>query len=287
MADRYIIATFLLLAGIAVGAFIAGGSRDGGELPVEGDGSSMSLGERVAALEKQFADEQAARTLVEERLREILEQLNGIEDPAFGAVVENGEASSAAGAQAASSATSRVGRRDIAGAMERRRQQRLNRLLENGYPESEAVELLRLESVVSLEAMRAAWEAQRDGDIARMVSNRNNAQTLLRERIGDVEYERFLTAQGQRTTVQIANVLEGSPGSLAGLRPGDQIVSYNGERTFSISDIRNLTLQGEPGTESVIEIERDGVRMQLNVPTGPIGVNGQGAENVSMSWWGG
>ena len=247
----------------------------------------MSLGERVAALEKQLADEQAARTLVEERLQEILEQLEDVEGPAFGAAADNGEAAEAGDSAAGLTAASGNRRRDLAGAMARVRQQRLNRLLENGYAASEAEELLRLESVVSLEAMRATWEAQRDGDMARMMSSRNNAQTLLRERIGDAEYERFLTAQGQRTTVQIANVLEGSPGSLAGLRPGDQIVSYNGERTFSITDIRNLTLQGEPGTESVVEIERDGVRMQLNVPTGPIGVNGQGAENVSMSWWGG
>ena len=98
---------------------------------------------------------------------------------------------------------------------------------------------------------------------------------------------RCLQAQGQATSIQITRVLDSSPGSQAGLQPGDQIVSYDGERVFDVNELRELTLQGRAGEDVVIEIERDGVRMQLNVPRGPVGINGTGASMRRMNWWGG
>lgn len=118
-------------------------------------------------------------------------------------------------------------------------------------------------------------------------TNSLSAQTSLRAEIGDTEYERFLVAQGQRTNVQIASVLDGAPGSKAGLRPGDEIISYNGERTFSMMDLRELAMGGDAGESAIIEIDRDGVRMQLSIPRGPIGMNGNGAVVRTMTWWGG
>ena len=87
--------------------------------------------------------------------------------------------------------------------------------------------------------------------------------------------------------VASTSVLEGSPGGKAGLRPGDEIISYNGERTFSMTDLRELTMAGEAGENAIIEIDRDGVRMQLSIPRGPIGMNGSGASVRTMNWWGG
>ena len=43
----------------------------------------------------------------------------------------------------------------------------------------------------------------------------------------------------------------------------------------------------EPGEDVVIEVERDGVRMQLTVPRGPIGITGSGANVRGLNWWGG
>jgi S1-C subfamily serine protease len=68
---------------------------------------------------------------------------------------------------------------------------------------------------------------------------------------------------------------------------GDRIARYNGERVFSISDLRRLTMQGNPGEDVVIEVERDGVLMQLTLPAGPIGITGTGARVRGMNWWGG
>ena len=85
----------------------------------------------------------------------------------------------------------------------------------------------------------------------------------------------------------MTQVLSGSPGNDAGLQPGDQLVSYGGERVFNVMDLRNLTMQGEPGQDVVIEVDRDGVRMQLTVPAGPIGITGSGASVRGLRWWGG
>jgi hypothetical protein len=54
-----------------------------------------------------------------------------------------------------------------------------------------------------------------------------------------------------------------------------------------MSDLRNQTMQGEPGEDVVIEIDRDGMRMQLTLPRGPIGITGNGANVRGTSWWGG
>ena len=164
---------------------------------------------------------------------------------------------------------------------------RIAGLIENGYSEDEAKRLLKLESDAQFEVMETMYEMRRNGESLDPFTNSLSAQTSLRAEIGDTEYERFLVAQGQRTNVQIASVLDGAPGSKAGLRPGDEIISYNGERTFSMMDLRVLTMGGEAGESAIIEIDRDGVRMQLSIPRGPIGMNGNGANVRTMNWWGG
>jgi hypothetical protein len=46
-------------------------------------------------------------------------------------------------------------------------------------------------------------------------------------------------------------------------------------------------MQGNPGEDVVIEIERDGTRIQLTVPRGPIGITGSGANLRGANRWGG
>jgi len=112
-------------------------------------------------------------------------------------------------------------------------------------------------------------------------------QGIMRQELGDDAYARYLEAQGQPTSIQISSVLEGSPGSTAGLQPGDALLSYNGKRVFDVVDLRRQTMQGNPGEDVVVEIERNGTRMQLTVPRGPIGITGSGASVRGLNWWGG
>lgn len=166
-------------------------------------------------------------------------------------------------------------------------ERRLGRLIDGGFSEDEARRILQKESEAEYRAMQMAWEAQRSGERVDLLASLNDPQAILRAELGDSDYARLLEAQGQPTSVQITRVLDGSPGNEAGLQPGDQLISYDGSRVFSVADLREQTMQGEPGEDVVIEIDRDGVRMQLSVPRGPVGITGSGANIRTMSRWGG
>lgn len=74
---------------------------------------------------------------------------------------------------------------------------------------------------------------------------------MLSSSVANSDYERYLRAQGQPTAIQVTRVLDSLPGSQAGLQPGGQIISYNGERVFNVNGLRELMLQGSAG-ENVI-----------------------------------
>ena len=282
---------------ILVAACLAVGFAVGAWLPVDepvdmdisadspqSTAASASLGDRVLSLERELEEERNAREVIEEQLLAIFEQLEG-----FGPGLDPSRRERASSDNASNDRQSR-GRnrqRDVVAMMRSLQERRIAGLVENGYSQEEVNRLLKFEADAQLEVMQAIYEARRNGDSLDIFSTSLSAQSALRSKIGDQEYERFLIAQEQRTNVQIASVLDGSPGSNAGLRPGDEIISYNGERTFSMLDLRELTMGGEAGEEAIIEIDRDGVRMQLSIPRGPIGMNGTGASIRTMNWWGG
>ena len=99
-----------------------------------------------------------------------------------------------------------------------------------------------------------------------------NPNQALRDEIGDAEYEQYLEATGRPTTVAVNRVLESSPGAVAGLQSGDQILSYDGQRVFNTFELNQQTMQGEPGASVVVDILRDDVPMQVVMPRGPIGI---------------
>ena len=100
------------------------------------------------------------------------------------------------------------------------------------------------------------------------------AEQTLRSELGDADYEKFLQAQGRPTNVGVYNVLPSSPAAKAGMQPGDQIVSYAGQRVFNMADLTDLTLQGTPGQSVTLEVQRNQQTVQLVIPRGPIGIGG-------------
>ena len=275
-----------------VAAFAAGAWVTGFEPAKEAQGyagntaldETVPISERLLRLEQVIVDEREARLVLEGQLLLLIEDLERLESTRDRAQPERPiQVSEIRGEQLRSGGRPR----DYAAVMRMYQDRRVADLVSGGFSEDEARRLLKRESEAQYKAMEAAYLAQRDGEAVDMFNSAMNAQSILRAEIGDSEYERYLTAQGEQTTVRIMNVLAGSPGSSAGLQAGDNIVSYNGERTFSMLDVRGLTMQGNPGEDVIIEIDRDGVRMQLNIPRGPIGVSGNGAMVRSVSRWGG
>ncbi|MEX2559928.1 MAG: PDZ domain-containing protein, partial [Pirellulales bacterium] len=63
-----------------------------------------------------------------------------------------------------------------------------------------------------------------------------------------------------RGGVEIARVEPGSPAAEAGLRPGDQVLSINGQRVTSRGSVGSLIQRADAGDDVLIEIIRDGRR---------------------------
>jgi membrane-associated protease RseP (regulator of RpoE activity) len=121
--------------------------------------------------------------------------------------------------------------------------------------------------------IEARHAAERAGDpLSLEALERLGPQYMLREELGDWEYEQYLQALGRPTTVGIPNVLANSPAARAGLTSGDQIVAYDGTRVFNVFEVTEATRQGTVGEPVILDIVRDGQPMQFIVPRGPLGV---------------
>jgi membrane-associated protease RseP (regulator of RpoE activity) len=155
-------------------------------------------------------------------------------------------------------------------ALERRQ---IDRLVAAGFAPDRAEWINRRTQELRVQQMQAQYEATRAGrpvDSAMQVGT----DTALRKELGDAEYERYRDALNRSTSVDVMQVLASSPAESAGLRPGDQIVAYNGARVFDVAELNALTFQGSTGESVVVEIRRDGQPLQLVVPRGPLGITG-------------
>ena len=277
-----------LLVAIGLGTLVSGLDRTN-EHPaappvVDEPGADAKLDERLQHLEQALAEEREARIALEDTLAMLFEELDRLEGTDERAAAR---LQAAAENERQARAAERRGRRNEADWVRSYQERRVATLIEGGFSDEEARRALQLESEASFKAMQLAWEAQRNGEAIDAMASMSNPQSILRAEMGDDAYARYLAAQGQPTAIRITQVLGGSPANSAGLQPGDELVSYNGERVFNVMELRNGTMQGQPGEDVVIEIERDGVRMQLTLPRGPIGITGSGANIRGMSWWGG
>jgi membrane-associated protease RseP (regulator of RpoE activity) len=97
-------------------------------------------------------------------------------------------------------------------------------------------------------------------------------RTPLRDEIGDDAYDRYLFALGETNRVRVDDVLEQSPAAQAGLQTGDLIVRYGDARLFNPSELVNQTRSGTEGEAVQLEIIRDGQRLEVQVPRGPLGL---------------
>ena len=121
------------------------------------------------------------------------------------------------------------------------------------------------------EQIEAKLDQLTDDRDARMRSLAESPFYRLRQEIGDEEYERFLRAKGLSTEVQARSIEEGSAAAAAGILPGDHLLTFDGRRIFDPREIEELSSQGREGEFVLVDIERDGQRMQLAVPRGPLG----------------
>lgn len=113
--------------------------------------------------------------------------------------------------------------------------ERLERLVAAGFGTDRAAWILAREQELQLAQMQAIFEARQSGERPDPLDTRFNPA--------------------------------------AGLRPGDEIVSYGGERVYNINDLNRQMMNTEAGRQVVVDIVRDGVPTQVVMEAGPIGIS--------------
>ena len=280
---------FSLAAGFAMGAWATKATPSSGPLGGSADSAgafdtNAPLEERIAALEQAVSGEREARLVLEEQLHGLYAELERFDSPEMTELLrtlaENSEAREQARIQQA-------GRRDRGARMRDRTEMRIGQLVAGGFTEDRARQILEFEDETRMAALQAEYEAQRNGESFDRWEWASNYQASLRERLGDADFEKYLTAQGGQASVTVREVIGSSPANRAGLRPGDQILSYDGKRVFGMNDLRSMAFSGDSGEDVVVDIERNGQRMQLVLPRGPMGITGSGGGMGVRSPFGG
>lgn len=274
------IAAMLLVAGVGIAMYLRSGPAPEKTEQVFTPRTGVSDAERIADLERALAAQVDRGNLLDSRLKELEGRFGN-----FGGNRRNNNANNADSnnQQQREQRTAEMRQRmgdifdangniDQAKLRERQREQRLDRLVQAGLSRERAEWVDRRTQELEVQAQQAQFDAQRTGQQYRRV----DTEATLRKEMGDAEYEKYLTGTGRSTEVQVREVLASSAAERAGLRPGDQIVSYAGTRVFSTGDLTSLTRQGTPGETVAVEVQRNGQTMQLTVPRGVLGVEAGG-----------
>jgi len=239
---------------------------------------------RIAALEQAVSGERDARLVLEEQLHGLYAELERFDSPEMDELLRTLAESSKAREQAR---TQRAAGRDRGARMKDLENLRVGQLVANGFTEGRAKQILELEDEARMAVLQAEYEARRNGEEFDAWGRAVDFQETLRERLGDVEYEKYLTAQGGQASITVREVIGSSPANRAGLRPGDRILSYDGKRVFGMRDLRSMAFSGDSGEDVIVDIERNGQRMQLVLPRGPLGITGSGGGMGFRSPFGG
>jgi hypothetical protein len=273
----------LVVAGLAAGFAVAYWTKDSSPLaaPLRANeeldaaaprAAAGSVPARIAELEQALDAEIVQRAALEQRVADLgaaLEELRG-----GGARRGNGDRSGAAPAEAVRAAQD-GNARPVGGPRGFRGpetgEQRVSRLIDAGFAPDRAAWIERRTSELTMQSLQAQYQRRRGETVDPALLG---GQQTLRQELGDADYERYLTALGAPTRVGVFNVIPSSPAETAGLRAGDEILSYAGTRVFEMRELNDLTVEGTPGQPVVVEVQRDGQSLQLVLPRGPIGIGG-------------
>jgi hypothetical protein len=267
----------LVVVGLAAGFVIAAWWGGSSLAPTPDPHDSPTTAQRLDALEQELATEALRRREIEAELARLNER---IAPPASGA---DPAGSDSANSRPDSSTT--VEEPSITAARAsppvRRRppfelddNALVERFMAAGLTPERAQWIVARSQELRMQALQEQYDAAREGrPIDPSLAVFAPASTL-RDELGDADYERYLQALDRPTSVYVRDVLATSPGARAGLKPGDQVVSFDGERVFDMSDINRLVLEGQPGQVVAVDVIRDGQLVQLYVPRGPIGITG-------------
>jgi membrane-associated protease RseP (regulator of RpoE activity) len=260
----------LLAAGVGLAMYLRGDDPAPVEVVRFEPQTNASAEVRIADLERALAAQIDRSRTLEARIAE-LERQRG---EAGATVARGGGPASIPPERAAEFQRFREeGRVDPATMRERQRERRLDSLVEAGFTRERAEWIERRSEELEYQAMQAQFDAQRSGQPGQGAFD---VQRTLRTELGDADYERYLRGTGRPTEVQVFDVLASSAAERAGIKPGDQIVSYAGTRVFDMRELNALSREGNPGETVIVEVRRNGRIEQVAVPRGVLGMSGGG-----------
>lgn len=147
-------------------------------------------------------------------------------------------------------------------------------LLDTGI-EPESVQEF-VSQIADLEFERAALVARAETenwDNATRIASWNEVKARskqVRESIGESKYDAYLYTAGRPNRVALASLPEASAAAVAGLMPGDVVLTYDGSRVYEVGDLRANSLGGETVP---VTVKRGDEIIALHVPRGPLGVD--------------
>ena len=150
-------------------------------------------------------------------------------------------------------------------------------LIDAGVDEYQANKIRDTYENVEMQKLYLRDRAMREGSIGdekyrQELEQLDNQITSLRNQLNEKEYDAFLYATGRPNRVVIQSTLSTSPARDAGIKAGDNIIRYNNTPVYAWSDLRNATTQCQTDSTVEVEVERNGQRLRLYVPCGPLGV---------------
>lgn len=146
-------------------------------------------------------------------------------------------------------------------------------LLEIGLDGQEVAALKARVDEFEMQKLRLRNQAMREGG-ARSGELYRALQQLdqhFKDSLNPTEYDQVLYASGLNNRVVVTDTLGNSPANIAGIRAGDVILSYAGEKIYDPSTLYRSTAQGTDGEMVTVKLQRGDETLTVYVPRGPLG----------------
>jgi len=131
----------------------------------------------------------------------------------------------------------------------------------------------RERKTASEQAMMEDVRQGRPFDPNKMAALMFDPELVLIDEFGSGEFERYRDAIGRPKGVHVLAVQQGSNAESSGVRAGDDIVRYDGQRVFNVGQLMGLVRTSNPKPAQVtIEVERNNGLVHLTAGGGELGL---------------
>lgn len=160
-------------------------------------------------------------------------------------------------------------------------------LIKAGFTAYEADQIVALADETMLNRLNMEYQATREGwrespEYRERMRELPSVREVISMEHGEDAYDRYLYASGRSNRVIVTDVYTSSAAADAGLQAGDKVIAMADTKIYSTRDLRSIATSGSAGELVPVTVERQGVRFEVFIPRGPLGVRtDRGYENPS------